>query len=492
MKEVKKCSISGISFTMDADAYERLTAYIDTLKEGYKDSPDCDEITADIETRIAELILSTQDNTRVVQLPLIENIIQQLGTLDDISSESPDDTTPHRRAPRIPRRLYRDMGNSKLGGVCAGLGKYFDADPTWIRLGLFLPLIVGVILQCIPGCRLIADILWQIFGLVILGYIIMWFAVPVARSPRQHLEMDGEKITAKSLGERINDIAADDKPQTVLARIFTILGQIALIFIKFFVACMALALIVACAGIIVGIVSVMTATEISWYGWDIGWWGYFNNDALLSILALTVAFIPCITLAYTFIALIFGKKPNNKILIAAFILWCISLVSVPVTALFDGWGIKDRYVEYSTDTDSDSAADGEILTITSSDNDEQVRITRDENGITICVKDGDERNEVRIDSVAVINTNVADGAEKVYRKKEGAQREILSVEDNEGNKVRIRVGGCGLEITSQSDGAEQALMTIDGKQFVVKSPKTTVRASKVVEYESRDGESIDR
>ena len=32
MKEVKKCSISGIAFTLDADAYALLSRYLDSLK----------------------------------------------------------------------------------------------------------------------------------------------------------------------------------------------------------------------------------------------------------------------------------------------------------------------------------------------------------------------------------------------------------------------------------------------------------------------------
>ena len=41
---------------------------IDSLKKTYKDTPDGAEIVADIEARIAELILTTQDNTRVVRI----------------------------------------------------------------------------------------------------------------------------------------------------------------------------------------------------------------------------------------------------------------------------------------------------------------------------------------------------------------------------------------------------------------------------------------
>ena len=141
MKEVKKCSISGVAFTMDADAYQELENYLDSLKKTYKDTPDGAEIVADIEARIAELILTTQDNTRVVEKPLILNIIHQMGSVEDISEESSDKKAPEE--PRIPRRLYRDTENAKLGGVCAGIGKYFDVDPVWIRLGMFLPILLS-------------------------------------------------------------------------------------------------------------------------------------------------------------------------------------------------------------------------------------------------------------------------------------------------------------------------------------------------------------
>jgi len=60
MNEIKKCSIAGVSFTLENDAYDVLSTYIESLKETYKDDPDGEEIIADIEARIAELILSAQ------------------------------------------------------------------------------------------------------------------------------------------------------------------------------------------------------------------------------------------------------------------------------------------------------------------------------------------------------------------------------------------------------------------------------------------------
>lgn len=49
MKEVKKCSISGVAFTMDTDAYQELEVYLESLKKTYRDTPDGAEIVADID-----------------------------------------------------------------------------------------------------------------------------------------------------------------------------------------------------------------------------------------------------------------------------------------------------------------------------------------------------------------------------------------------------------------------------------------------------------
>jgi len=45
------------------------------------------------------------------------------------------------------KRLYRSRRNKKLAGVCAGLGDYFEIDPSIIRL---LVLIIGVFTAVVP------------------------------------------------------------------------------------------------------------------------------------------------------------------------------------------------------------------------------------------------------------------------------------------------------------------------------------------------------
>jgi phage shock protein PspC (stress-responsive transcriptional regulator) len=43
----------------------------------------------------------------------------------------------------MKKKLYKDNSNKKLCGVCAGFAKYFDLDPTVVRLALVLFCVLG-------------------------------------------------------------------------------------------------------------------------------------------------------------------------------------------------------------------------------------------------------------------------------------------------------------------------------------------------------------
>lgn len=44
----------------------------------------------------------------------------------------------------MEKKLYKSRDNKKLGGVCAGIGEYFDIDPTLVRLAwVFITLFAG-------------------------------------------------------------------------------------------------------------------------------------------------------------------------------------------------------------------------------------------------------------------------------------------------------------------------------------------------------------
>jgi phage shock protein C len=43
----------------------------------------------------------------------------------------------------MEKKLYRDTKNEMVAGVCAGLGNYFEVDPTLIRLAFALAVLAG-------------------------------------------------------------------------------------------------------------------------------------------------------------------------------------------------------------------------------------------------------------------------------------------------------------------------------------------------------------
>ena len=62
----------------------------------------------------------------------------------------------------MEKKLFRSRTNKQIAGVCGGLGKYFDIDPTIIRLvwvvavfcaggGLFAYLLAMIIIPQEPG-----------------------------------------------------------------------------------------------------------------------------------------------------------------------------------------------------------------------------------------------------------------------------------------------------------------------------------------------------
>ena len=318
MNEVKKCSLSGIAFSMDIEAYNELQNYLTALKTNYKDSPDGAEIVADIEARIVELILSTQDNTHVVELPLVKNIIAQMGSPEDIRGEEEEEQAQPKHTPldRNPRRLYRDLENAKLGGVCSGIARYFDVDPAWIRVAMFLPLIMSCFSH-IPLFGWMGPLMGNLFGVFIICYVVMWFAVPVARTARQKLEMNGQPITAQNIASSAAANDPDAKAKAVVASTVSTAGQIALLLLKMFAGLIVFFLVLFACALLIGLFAIV-----------VGGHELMPADIPMSVpvLAIFIPFIPTLLMIYVLMCLIASRHSNGKVLLFGVALWILSIL----------------------------------------------------------------------------------------------------------------------------------------------------------------------
>lgn len=270
MKKNISINISGIIFHIEEDGYDTLRKYLDSVNSYFASFEDNSEILADIEGRIAEIFLSKlNDGKQVITAEDVQALIATMGSVSDFkAAEEQEFAGGATAAPKQEakanyyknKRLVRDAQRKILGGVCAGLGHYFSVDPVWPRVllalltigtsGIFL--IVYVVMWIVlpaeqlddeptvkkmyrdPDKKVIggvgagvaaffgADIalarvlfvLLAFFGGVgILLYIVLWIALPEARTITEKMEMQGEPVTLsniestvkKGLNEKVNE-----------------------------------------------------------------------------------------------------------------------------------------------------------------------------------------------------------------------------------------------------------------------------------------------
>ena len=140
MNKTININLAGIIFHLDEVAYEKFKTYLSNVKTALGKEESGEEIIADIEARIAEIFhLRMKENGRqVVGLPDVEFIIETLGQPEAFIDESENETP--KSSSKETRRFFRNPDEKVIGGVCSGIGAYFDIEPVWIRI-LFLILL---------------------------------------------------------------------------------------------------------------------------------------------------------------------------------------------------------------------------------------------------------------------------------------------------------------------------------------------------------------
>ena len=179
MKKTIKINLGGIIFHIDEDAYEKLKAYLSALASKFGHLEEGDEIISDIESRIAEILQSEiKDEKQVINIQDIDKMKEIMGEPEDYY-QGEQEEEPVTVKFKAGKRFYRDPDNSILGGVCSGMGTYFDTDPIWFRV-LFI-------------------VMFLVYGSGLLMYLLLWIIIPKAETTAQKLEMRGENITVQNI-----------------------------------------------------------------------------------------------------------------------------------------------------------------------------------------------------------------------------------------------------------------------------------------------------
>lgn len=114
------------------------------------------------------------------------------------------------------KRLFRNPEGRMLGGVCSGLGAYFNKSAVGIRLIFLAPILLNILVNMLDGFgsrggfvffpNIIAGSLTSTF---IIAYIILWIVLPEARSAYEKMEMRGEKVDVNTIKQNVQERARD-------------------------------------------------------------------------------------------------------------------------------------------------------------------------------------------------------------------------------------------------------------------------------------------
>lgn len=337
MKKTFTINISGSIFHIEEDGYEKLQEYLLRLSQHFDAQPGGQEILQDIEARIAELLQQKiAEKHEAVTIEWVEDVMHRMGNPEDF--EETEQTGTAQNDPKVEKtkkRMYRDPENRVLGGVCSGMGAYFNIDPVFLRILFVLLVFLGA-------------------GISVIIYLVFWVIVPAARTTAQRLEMKGEEPTIstiqKTIQEEVKDVkskfsqinkseavrrgreisqkAGDATARTLrrLGRAFAVFTGAVLIFIGF-ISFVTFLVSMAVGGSIMKSDSGIFMSDVDFSNFL----GFFVSPTLVSIsilLVVLVVGIPLLALLFIGTKLVFRYKTNNKLIgLGAFGIWLAALVS---------------------------------------------------------------------------------------------------------------------------------------------------------------------
>ena len=183
MNKTVSIHIQGFAFLLEEQAYDMLRTYLSKLASVLQNEQGKEEILQDIELRIVELLQEKIGAQQVVQLDLLQEIIDVLGSPEAFGEDNSrsdetfafDGTT----SATAEKRFFRDPDSALLGGVASGVAAYFNVDIVFIRVAFVL--------------------FTMVFGSGIPIYLLLWIIIPSAKTASEKLQMKGVPVNIESI-----------------------------------------------------------------------------------------------------------------------------------------------------------------------------------------------------------------------------------------------------------------------------------------------------
>lgn len=409
MNKTVTFNLNGLVFTIEEDGYVLLKNYLDQVKAYFSKQADGLEIVTEIEARIAEKFRQLLDaDQRQVLFPSdVQQVMAEMGSVADFEAfdaeQEGDYSAPAAEtAPNRPTRLFRTKYSRVLAGVANGLAVYLNADVSLVRIlfllttfffagfGLILYLVLWIALPetdekygtptddkeklkrnhklyrdvdekvvggvasgiaayiqvdpLVTRLLFILALFWGGFGII--AYLILWIAMPAARTLAQKVEMRGQEANIANMAEARQPRDTDGERSTAnrllalpidLLRILTsVLGSLIRTFggllrivgggfMLFIGAVMTFALVVAGSVLIGHFTGQINTMEVPFPLEAIS--GSTGSDIFISLLGFVVALMPILLVMYLGVRLLLNRKLFSRQLIYSGMgVWLVSLL----------------------------------------------------------------------------------------------------------------------------------------------------------------------
>ena len=339
MDKTININLAGTLFQIDEEAFRILRDWLQAITNRLKNAQGGPETIEDIESRVAEIFQSQRGIGGVVTKENVESMIAILGKPEDFEAFDDNSEGPVYYAPR--KRMYRNPDDMILGGVCGGIGAYFNVDPVLFRI-LF--------------------VLFTFFGVGAFIYIILWIALPSANSDIRKREMyGGSYISAMSYKNRDAGAAAKGSPVynsgyynssrigNAFNEIFSAIGRVLFVIMRIFLILTGVMLVLAGSLAILAVVMVLVfkmpgilAPENSTvhFLYFREFLNYVVTPAAapwIITLTLLAVILPMLGLIYWGVKMIFWFKARDGIYsLVALVLWVLSVTILSVLLFNEG------------------------------------------------------------------------------------------------------------------------------------------------------------
>lgn len=330
MNKIIQINLAGQAISIDELAYAALSKYLLSLEQHFKNTESGNEILSDIEFRIAELFYTkTKNGNSFITMAHVEEAVELMGTPEEMTEdEEQSQEQEYRQAPNSKsKKLFRNPDDRVLSGVCSGIAAYLGLDASIVR-------IITVLLVFAAGVPLIL-------------YIVLWIAMPEAKTAQDRYRMYGDANTVSDIANNIrneahnvansvkneanrisNDLKKNSSFNSTTSGVMSGIDRIFKFFAKLFGAGVLSVLVIIGIAISVALLSNATGgLEFHYNG------GTFNTPAFLkspsfnwifSISLLSLVLIPIGTACYSILQFIFGYQSNINAK-GVFLAWLISL-----------------------------------------------------------------------------------------------------------------------------------------------------------------------